>query len=87
MSNKGYVSIGAHGPDVVKVPHHVHKKSRTVSVSIIVTPDQKRFSTKFAPTELMKVMIWKKNCDGRSTKKLRNGNIGNFSIIEGKCQL
>ena len=34
------MSISTHDPDVLKVPHRVHKKYRTVSVSRIFTPDQ-----------------------------------------------
>ena len=42
MPNNIYVSVGKHGPDEVKVPHHVHRKSKTVSVTRLVTPDHQK---------------------------------------------
>ena len=70
------MSVGTPGPDVVKLPRHVHNKYRTVSFSILFTPDQQNISTKYAPTGIMKIMIQKNNCDGFSVKKLIIGNSG-----------
>ena len=85
MSNNGYVPIGTHGPDSVKVPHHVHNKSKTVSVPRLVSPDQQKKPTKYTPTGIMEIMIQKNNFDCLSIKKLVIGNSGTkFVIIEEK---
>ena len=76
MWNNGYVSIDPYGTDLVKVTNNVQKKSRTVSVLRLVTPNQQKFSTKYAPTGLMQLMIQNNNYDGCSIKKLRIGNSG-----------
>ena len=81
MSNNGYVSISTHGPDVAKVPRRVHKKFITVSVLRLVTPDQRKFLEKYAPTGIMKLMMQKNNCDGCSMRKLRIGNSGTKIVI------
>ena len=84
IPNTRYVSICTHDPDVVQVPHHVHNKYRTVSVSILVTPDQPKISKKYVPTGTMKLIRHNNSCDGHSMNKLRIGNSRTkIVIIEG----
>ena len=61
VSNNRYVSIVKHGPDLLKVHHHVHNKARTVSVSRLATPDQQTFPTKYVPTGII-IQIFQIDC-------------------------